>query len=95
MTASRMCFLPCRTNLNGAWLRGVLSAIGTQSQEVAGKIKRRLPVKEAALFRGSEYMIIVIPGRLEEPNPGSRDSGFDASHRPGMTILRTSAPWPA
>jgi hypothetical protein len=27
----------------------------------------------------------VIPGRLEEPNPESRDSGFDAAHRPGMT----------
>ncbi|QDW40270.1 hypothetical protein FFI89_025970 [Bradyrhizobium sp. KBS0727] len=25
----------------------------------------------------------VIPGR--EANPESRDSGFDASHRPGMT----------
>jgi hypothetical protein len=21
-------------------------------------------------------MMVVIPGRLEEPNPGSRDSGF-------------------
>ncbi|WP_409192342.1 ATP-dependent helicase [Bradyrhizobium sp. RDM4] len=35
----------------------------------------------------------VIPGRLEEPNPESgdgpsaRDSGFDATHRPGMTEL--------
>ncbi len=29
--------------------------------------------------------MIVIPGRLEEANPESRDSGFDASHRPGMT----------
>ncbi|BAR54632.1 hypothetical protein NK6_1448 [Bradyrhizobium diazoefficiens] len=27
----------------------------------------------------------VIPGG-EEPNPESRDSGFDASHRPGMTV---------
>ncbi|NLS72801.1 hypothetical protein E3H11_28620 [Bradyrhizobium brasilense] len=27
----------------------------------------------------------VIPGR--EANPESRDSGFDASHRPGMTII--------
>src|SRR3954453_9969940 len=26
----------------------------------------------------------VIPGR--EANPESRDSGFDASHRPGMTL---------
>jgi hypothetical protein len=29
----------------------------------------------------------VIPGR--EANPESRDSGFDAAHRPGMT----SASW--
>jgi len=27
---------------------------------------------------------MVIPGRLEEPNSEARDSGFDASHRPGM-----------
>ena len=27
----------------------------------------------------------VIPGRSAGPNPESRDSGFDASHRPGMT----------
>ncbi len=27
----------------------------------------------------------VIPGRSEGPSPESRDSGFDASHRPGMT----------
>jgi len=26
----------------------------------------------------------VIPGR--EANPESRDSGFDAAHRPGMTV---------
>jgi len=26
----------------------------------------------------------VIPGRIEDANPESRDSGFDASHRPGM-----------
>src|ERR1700752_3679632 len=27
----------------------------------------------------------VIPGWSEGPDPESRDSGFDASHRPGMT----------
>ena len=27
----------------------------------------------------------VVPGRLAEPNPEPRDSGFDATHRPGMT----------
>jgi len=42
-------------------------------------------------------MPAVIPGRLEEANPGaqlrtgeSRDSGFDAAHRPGMTEASTA-----
>src|SRR6185312_5910213 len=30
---------------------------------------------------------IVIPGWSEGPDPESQDSGFDASHRPGMTGL--------
>src|SRR6185312_14707286 len=30
----------------------------------------------------------VIPGWSEGPDPESRDSGFDASHRPGMTASR-------
>src|SRR5450755_556646 len=29
----------------------------------------------------------VIPGWSAGPDPESRDSGFDASHRPGMTCL--------
>src|ERR1039457_2168138 len=28
----------------------------------------------------------VIPGWSEGPGPESRDSGFDAAHRPGMTV---------
>src|SRR5712671_4698692 len=34
--------------------------------------------------------LVVIPGRVEDANPESRDSGFDASRRPGMTegVLR-------
>jgi hypothetical protein len=32
----------------------------------------------------------VIPGWSEGPDPESRDSGFDASHRPGMTISDAS-----
>src|SRR5258708_7522157 len=31
----------------------------------------------------------VIPGWCAAPDPESRDSGFDASHRPGMTVLET------
>ena len=30
----------------------------------------------------------VIPGWSGGPDPESRDSGFDASHRPGMTARR-------
>jgi len=32
-------------------------------------------------------VVSVIPGWSEGPDPESRDSGFDASHRPGMTVL--------
>jgi hypothetical protein len=32
--------------------------------------------------------VVVIPGRVDDANPESRDSGFDASHRPGMTNER-------
>src|SRR6266853_740463 len=34
---------------------------------------------------GGNEVEFVIPGRVEDANPESRDSGFDASHRPGMT----------
>jgi len=36
----------------------------------------------------------VIPGRSEGPNPESRDSGFDAAHRPGMTEVAAAATAP-
>ncbi|MET3345995.1 DNA helicase-2/ATP-dependent DNA helicase PcrA [Bradyrhizobium japonicum] len=34
----------------------------------------------------------VIPGRVEDANPESRDSGFDAPHRPGMTEQTAGTP---
>jgi hypothetical protein len=34
-------------------------------------------------------MMSVIPGHRAAMNPESRDSGFDAAHRPGMTISVT------
>jgi len=37
-----------------------------------------------AFFVACHRGITVIPGR--EANPESRDSGFDATHRPGMTM---------
>ena len=38
-------------------------------------------------LRAEEYgnRVFVIPGHRAAMNPESRDSGFDASHRPGMT----------
>src|SRR6202035_4098609 len=36
--------------------------------------------------RRSRRVLAVIPGRIVDANPESRDSGFDASHRPGMTV---------
>src|SRR5258708_7906011 len=44
---------------------------------------RFLPIRP--LFRVGGLNLPVIPGRCEASNPESRDSGFDASHRPGMT----------
>ncbi|RTE93286.1 hypothetical protein D6B98_11830 [Bradyrhizobium sp. LVM 105] len=41
--------------------------------------------------RGICISLLVIPGRLVEPNPESRDSGLDASHRPGMTPPKKDA----
>src|SRR5580700_8565388 len=40
--------------------------------------------------------LFVIPGWRVAPDPESRDSGFDASHRPGMTVLALKLlhPWP-
>jgi len=35
----------------------------------------------------------VIPGWCAAPDPESRDSGFDASHRPGMTVLEALFCW--
>jgi hypothetical protein len=49
------------------------------SEKWAASRKRHCERSEA-IHRG-----IVIPGRVEDANPESRDSGFDASHRPGMT----------
>jgi hypothetical protein len=43
----------------------------------------------AALFFGEPVLEVadfVIPGWSEGPDPESRDSGFDVSHRPGMTM---------
>src|SRR6266481_5958887 len=45
--------------------------------------------RSRSVMRGScEYgLAAVIPGWSAGPDPESRDSGFDASHRPGMTTL--------
>jgi hypothetical protein len=43
------------------------------------------------VFRAAEIAVVgstVIPGWSEGPDPESRDSGFDALHRPGMTAAR-------
>jgi hypothetical protein len=35
----------------------------------------------------ASQQLAVIPGWSEGPDPESRDSGFDAAHRPGMTMM--------
>src|SRR3954463_1029155 len=39
-------------------------------------------------------VILVIPAWSEGPDPKVRDSGFDAAHRPGMTVLKLLHPRP-
>src|SRR5262249_5608986 len=49
--------------------------------------------KNAPIGRGVFYWVFtcrVIRGWSEGPDPESRDSGFDATHRPGMTMERSS-----
>ncbi len=41
------------------------------------------------------FPLIVIPGWSEGPDPESRDSGFDASHRPGMIEAVVISPRPS
>jgi hypothetical protein len=45
-------------------------------------------------YQVAKTLSSVIPGWSEGPDPESRDSGFDASHRPGMTetVERLSQP---
>jgi hypothetical protein len=39
----------------------------------------------------AKQSIFVIPGWSAGPDPESRDSGLDASHRPGITAKHNSA----
>src|SRR6185436_19973800 len=53
-----------------------------------GRVLRQPPQRARAAVLVEDFVALtfpVIPGRLEEANPESRDSGFDAAHRPGMT----------
>src|SRR6187401_1792826 len=50
-----------------------------ESRTVVEGEKAGIGVPQGTLF--------VIPGWSEGPDPESRDSGFDASHRPGMTTI--------
>ena len=43
-------------------------------------------------IRISNSQVFVIPGWSEGPDPESRDSGLDASHRPGMTRSQLDTP---
>src|SRR2546423_12586712 len=56
-------------------------AIGLAAHSV-----QRQPKKQWQFGQKASCMA-VIPGRIEDANPESRDSGFYASHSPGMTNL--------
>jgi hypothetical protein len=46
-----------------------------------------------ACLKKQPVVLGVIPGWCAAPDPESRDSGFDASHRPGMTVLEALFCW--
>src|SRR5258706_3984757 len=51
------------------------------------KHPRNTGARNSVMLFLSLIFLLVIPGWSEGPDPESRDSGFDASHRPGMTKL--------
>jgi hypothetical protein len=53
----------------------------------------RVYAQTVLIASGANAALIVIPGRIEDASPESRDSGFDAAHRPGMTVSRHAAPF--
>src|SRR5665647_2617606 len=55
-----------------------------------GEIFRPLRPRGRYCIGGVLEVWIVIPGRCVASNPESRDSGFDATHRPGMTESASS-----
>jgi hypothetical protein len=47
-----------------------------------------MPAQEARESGPLFVWLNVIPGRIADATPQSRDSGFDASRRPGMMVDR-------
>src|SRR3569833_2833920 len=56
----------------------------------ARSVKMKKETTAANKVSSARASAAVIPGRLEEANPEFRDTGFDAPHRPGMTIPSSS-----
>src|SRR5260370_41498347 len=52
-----------------------------------GLVDQRLDTAVNGLGHFVILPFFVIPGWSEGPDPESRDSGFDASHRPGMATM--------
>jgi len=59
-----------------------------QGAAAVEKMTEEIKTRYARLFRvwacPAKTIFAVIPGWSEGPDPESRDSGFDAAHRPGM-----------
>src|SRR5208337_1099015 len=60
--------------------------LGVGRRQMAGQGKHDYhSSRETSRHRWGHFSCTVIPGWSEGPDPESRDSGFDAPHRPGMT----------
>ena len=66
-------------------LAGSISAARSASRSIAATRVSPHGSTASRSGRRRRRRNIVIPGWSEGPDPESRDSGFDASHRPGMT----------
>src|SRR5260370_6881116 len=60
-----------------------------------GLVDQRLDTAVNGLGHFVILPFFVIPGWSEGPDPESRDSGFDASHRPGMATMDSTSPVPS
>jgi hypothetical protein len=86
-----VCFVShSHARLRVHWAPGIPHALCFPGRKIHAHLGRIAPRECGFVFRRQlraerSNLSFVIPGWSEGPGPEYRDSGFDASHRPGMT----------